>query len=86
MTTEEFSNEFDTLVSSYRRFKDFDNKEALDSLEFDEYEKYCRFGDCAHIKESDCGVKDAVKKGLISSLRYENYVRLYEEEKSSRKY
>ncbi len=54
--------------------------------EFDEYEKYCRFGDCAHIKESDCGVKDAVKKGLISSLRYENYVRLYEEEKSSRKY
>ncbi len=39
MTTEEFSNEFDTLVSSYRRFKDFDNKEALDSLEFDEYEK-----------------------------------------------
>lgn len=39
MTTEEFSNEFDTLVSSYRRFKDFDNKEILDSLEFDEYEK-----------------------------------------------
>ena len=39
MTTEEFSNEFDTLVSSYRRFKDFDNKEILDSIEFDEYEK-----------------------------------------------
>ena len=39
MTAEEFSNEFDTLVSSYRRFKDFDNKEGLDSLEFDEYEK-----------------------------------------------
>ena len=32
MTAEEFSNEFDTLVSSYRRFKDFDNKEGLDSL------------------------------------------------------
>jgi len=39
MTTEEFSNEFDTLVSSYRRFKDFDDKEILDSIEFDEYEK-----------------------------------------------
>lgn len=39
MTTEEFSNEFDTLVSSYRRFKDFDAKEILDSIEFDEYEK-----------------------------------------------
>lgn len=39
MTAEEFSNEFDTLVSSYRRFKDFDDKEGLDSIEFDEYEK-----------------------------------------------
>lgn len=39
MTTEEFSNEFDTLVSSYRRFKDFDNQELLDSIEFDEFEK-----------------------------------------------
>lgn len=39
MTTEEFSNNFDTLAASYRRFKDFDNKENLDSIEFDEYEK-----------------------------------------------
>lgn len=39
MTLDEFSNEFDTLVSSYRRFKDFDNKENLDSLDFNEYEK-----------------------------------------------
>lgn len=39
MTTEEMSNQFDTLVSSYRRFKDFDKKEELDSIEFDEYEK-----------------------------------------------
>lgn len=39
MTCEEFSNGFDTLVASYRRFKDFDNKEILDSVEFDEYEK-----------------------------------------------
>lgn len=39
MTLEELSNEFDTLVSSYRRFKDFDKQELLDSIEFDEYEK-----------------------------------------------
>lgn len=39
MTTVEFSNEFDVLVDSYRRFKDFDNKEELDSLDFNEYEK-----------------------------------------------
>lgn len=39
MTVEEFSNEFDVLVDSYRRFKDFDNREMLDSIEFSEYEK-----------------------------------------------
>lgn len=39
MITQEFSDAFDTLVSSYKRFKDFDNKEVLDSVEFNEYEK-----------------------------------------------
>ena len=39
MTNAELSNGFDTLVSSYRRFKDFDKQEMLDSIEFDEYEK-----------------------------------------------
>lgn len=39
MTTLEFSNEFDVLLDSYRRFKDFDDKEILDSLDFNEYEK-----------------------------------------------
>ena len=39
MTNEEFSNGFDVLVNSYRRFKDFDKQESLDSIEFNEYEK-----------------------------------------------
>ena len=39
MQNNEFSNQFDVLVSSYRRFRDFDDKEPLDTLEFDEYEK-----------------------------------------------
>ncbi len=39
MTLTEFSNQFDVLVNSYRRFRDFDNKEPLDTIEFDEYEK-----------------------------------------------
>ena len=39
MTNEEFSNEFDTRVSSYRRFRDFDKQEPTDTIEFDEYEK-----------------------------------------------
>lgn len=39
MTNEEFSNQFDVALDSYRRFKDFDNKELGDSLDFNEYEK-----------------------------------------------
>lgn len=38
-SVKEWSDSFDTLVGSYRRFKDFDNQEILDSVEFNEYEK-----------------------------------------------
>ena len=47
--------------------------------EFAAYEKYCRFGGCAHIHERDCGVKAAVEKGRVSRLRYRNYCLLYQE-------
>lgn len=39
MNTTEFSDAFDTLVSSYARLRDFDNKEPRDTIEFNEYEK-----------------------------------------------
>lgn len=39
MTNEQFSTYFDTKVNSYRRFKDFDKREMLDSIEFTEHEK-----------------------------------------------
>ena len=39
MTTLEFSNQFDVLVSSYTRFRGFDGREPRDTIEFDEYEK-----------------------------------------------
>ena len=39
MTSKEFSNEFDVLLNSYKRFKDFDKQEFLDSVDFNEYEK-----------------------------------------------
>lgn len=54
--------------------------------EFAEYEKYCRFGGCAHIHEPVCGVRDAVEQGGISRLRYDNYCLLYEELKNKKKY
>lgn len=36
----------------------------------------CRFGDCTHLHEPDCGVKAAVQKGWIVRERYETYKRL----------
>lgn len=54
--------------------------------EFEQYEPYCRFGGCAHIDEPDCAVKDAVERGNISRVRYENYKMLYRELQGIRKY
>ena len=39
MSTKDFSNEFDVLLDSYRRFKSYDDKDILDSIEVNEYEK-----------------------------------------------
>lgn len=54
--------------------------------EFREYEPYCKFQGCSHINEPDCGVKEALAEGKISSVRYENYKLLYEELKKMKKY
>ncbi len=54
--------------------------------EFAEYEPACRFQGCSHISEPDCGVKEALAAGKVSSLRYENYKLLYEELKNVKKY
>lgn len=54
--------------------------------EFRKYEPYCRFSGCAHIDEPDCRVKEAVERGEISRVRYENYQILYKEIKSVKKY
>ena len=39
MTVEEFSEQFDIIVNSYTRFRDFDDRQAQDTIEFDEFEK-----------------------------------------------
>lgn len=54
--------------------------------EFAAYEKYCRFGGCAHISEPVCGIKEALAEGKISQVRYDNYKLLYEELKGRKKY
>ena len=49
-----------------------------DFIEFDKYIGCCRFNDCAHLKEPDCAVTNAVAAGEISESRYNSYKRLYE--------
>jgi ribosome biogenesis GTPase len=39
----------------------------------------CRFGDCTHVTEPDCAVRDAVEHGAVSRQRYDSYVKLREE-------
>ena len=46
-------------------------------IEFLNYE--CKFNDCNHEKEKDCGVKQAVLNNEISSSRYNNYLNFIKE-------
>lgn len=63
----------------------FNNLEPLDIahnfLEFFEASSDCKFQNCLHINEPKCAVKNAIEEGRISSLRYQNYLKLMEETK-----
>lgn len=39
----------------------------------------CKFRDCLHQSEPHCHVKEGVSKGEISSIRYENYLKVLQE-------
>ena len=41
---------------------------------------------CTHIKEENCGVKNAVKNEKISQERYDKFCKIYEELKDKEKY
>ncbi len=44
--------------------------------EFREPAASCRFSDCRHLREPDCGVRAALASGAITARRYESYRRL----------
>ena len=54
-------------------------KENLQHLfiDFHTYIGKCRFDDCAHIKEPECAIIDAVNSGELEKSRHESYCRLY---------
>lgn len=49
--------------------------------EFADYIGECRFTSCAHVKEKDCAIRQAVDEGKIARSRYDSYVELYEQVK-----
>ena len=54
--------------------------------EFSLYEGMCKFLGCDHIHEPGCKVKEAVERGKIPSVRYKNYLEMYQELKDKRRY
>ena len=41
------------------------------------YVDHCRFPDCTHTHEANCGVKNAVADGRLDLRRYESYCQLF---------
>ncbi len=80
----------DTFVADTPGFSSFDTdrmeiilKENLQYAfpDFGPYVGKCRFHDCAHLKEPECAVTEALREGKIQLSRYDSYVRLYEKAK-----
>lgn len=47
--------------------------------DFTPYAGDCKFGDCLHYRESECGVRTAVEEKKILLSRYHNYLTILEE-------
>lgn len=54
--------------------------------EFGRYTDACRFQGCIHRNEPECGIKGAVKDGLIPKSRYESYILMLDEIESRKKW
>lgn len=54
--------------------------------DFQPYLKNCEYLSCTHTNEQNCGIKEKVEKKQISSLRYENYLKIYQGIKEKKRY
>jgi len=74
----------DTPGFSSFELADIDSKELAGLfVEFSEYMDDCRYDDCTHVGENECGVKQAVAEGKIAKSRYESFVTLYQKLKEA---
>lgn len=55
-------------------------------IEFKNKMKGCKYNDCRHVLEEDCGIRKAVSTGEISDTRFENFKILYQELAGKKKY
>ena len=89
--TKLYEIEENTFIADTPGFSSFEISEIESSeldkcfIEFKEKIKNCEFIGCTHIKEENCGIKEAVKNGEISEDRYERYCTIYEELKDKEK-
>lgn len=83
-----------TYIADTPGFSTFDISEIqyteLDKFfkEFKQEISNCEFVGCTHIKEQNCGIKNAIENKKINQSRYDRYCKIYEElkEKEKRKW
>lgn len=51
-------------------------------IEFVPYIEKCEFVGCSHIKERNCGIKNALEEGKISQERFDRYCKIYQDIKN----
>ncbi len=70
----------DTPGFSTFSIEEIESKELADFfIEFRRNIPKCEFVGCTHIKEENCGIKEAIKKNEISLPRYERFCKIYYE-------
>lgn len=90
--TKLYELEENTYIADTPGFSSFEINE-IESIELDKYFREfkkeienCEFVGCTHIKEQNCGIKDAVEDGKISQERYERFCQIYEQLKDNEKH
>lgn len=46
-------------------------------VEFCPFVPFCKFPDCTHTHESNCAIQQAVSNGMISTQRFESYLKIF---------
>lgn len=53
--------------------------------DFRKFSPFCKFSNCLHINEPNCKIKELVEKNVIDINRYENYLKMQDEIKKTKK-